>query len=124
MRVFVIDDSKVVRVMLKKILGEIGFNEVFEACNGREALERLPQIVPIDLMLVDIHMPEMDGFEFLENIRSHPFYNGVRIMMVTSETEMEQVQKALQDGANEYIMKPFSHEGLQEKLALLGLITR
>jgi len=71
--------------------------------------------------MVDWNMPEMDGFEFLRRVRSESEYDEVRIMMVTTESEMSQVQVALEAGANEYLMKPFDREALLEKLLLLGI---
>lgn len=120
MRVLVVDDSKVVRVMLTKMLVEMGF-EVSEASNGKAGLEVLEQGAFFDLMLVDIHMPEMDGFGFLEAVRAQAQFNGAKIMMVTSDTHMDQISKALQNGADEYIMKAFTKEALQEKMTLLGI---
>ncbi|HEY5648117.1 MAG TPA: response regulator [Nitrospiria bacterium] len=120
MKVLLVDDSKVVRVMLTRVLVELGF-EVSEAAHGKAGLDLLQKGDSYDLMLVDIHMPEMDGFEFLEAVRAQPNYDGARIMMVTSDTHMDQVSRSLQSGANEYIMKPFTKDALQEKLTLLGI---
>lgn len=116
----VIDDSKAMRMILKQILKEVGF-EVAEAGNGREALERLQQIGKTDLALVDWNMPEMDGFEFVCAVRAEPAYNDLRLMMVTTESEMSQVVKALEAGANEYVMKPFTKDVIREKLAIMGI---
>jgi len=66
-------------------------------------------------------MPEMDGLELVSAIRRDPTRDDMRLVMVTSETELERVQAALQAGANEYVMKPFTADILKEKLALLGL---
>jgi len=101
-------------------LKEIGF-EVSEAGHGREALERLKEIGTPDLALVDWNMPEMDGFEFVRAVRADHAYDSMRLMMVTTETEMEQVAKALEAGANEYVMKPFTKDVILEKLDLLGI---
>lgn len=120
MRALVIDDSRATRTILKQILKEIGF-EVSEAGHGREALERLKEIGAPDLALVDWNMPEMDGFEFVRAVRADHAYDSMRLMMVTTETEMEQVAKALEAGANEYVMKPFTKDVILEKLDLLGI---
>jgi two-component system chemotaxis response regulator CheY len=108
------------RMILKQILKEVGF-EVAEAGNGREALERLRQIGKVDVALVDWNMPEMNGFEFLCAVRAEPAYNDVRLMMVTTESEMSQMVKALEAGANEYVMKPFTKDVIREKLAIMGI---
>lgn len=120
MRALVVDDSRATRTILRQILKEIGF-EVSEAGHGREALERLKEIGTPDLALVDWNMPEMNGFEFVRAVRADHAYDSMRLMMVTTETEMEQVAKALEAGANEYVMKPFTKDVILEKLDLLGI---
>jgi two-component system chemotaxis response regulator CheY len=70
---------------------------------------------------VDWNMPEMNGFEFIQAVRAEHSYDGVLLMMVTTETEMDQISKALEAGANEYVMKPFTQEVILEKLQMLGM---
>ena len=72
-------------------------------------------------MLVDWNMPEMNGLDFIRAGRVAAEYDGVRIVMVTTETESEQVTQALNAGANEYVMKPFSKDVLIAKLNLLDM---
>lgn len=120
MKALIVDDSKATRLILKKILKEVGFEECVEAAHGREALERLATGTP-DLALVDWNMPEMDGYELLCAIRARRELDKMPIMMVTTETEVEQVTRALSAGANEYVMKPFSSDIIRDKLALLGI---
>lgn len=120
MRALIIDDSRATRTILGRILKEIGF-EVSEAGHGREALERLKESGPPDLALVDWNMPEMNGFEFVRAVRADHAYDSMCLMMVTTETEMEQVARALEAGANEYVMKPFTKDVILEKLDLLGI---
>ncbi len=120
MHAIVVDDSKTIRVILGRLLKELGF-EVREAGHGMEALESLDQGPCPDLMLVDWNMPEMNGLELTQAIRSNPSYNDTLILMVTTETEMSQVVRALDAGANEYVMKPFTKEIILEKLTILGL---
>lgn len=121
MRAMVVDDSRAMRHMLGKMLKALGF-EVSEAGNGREGVERLRESGPLDLALVDWNMPEMNGYEFVCAVRADKAYEAMPLVMVTTETEMEQVAKALAAGANEYVMKPFTPAALTEKLALLGVI--
>ena len=121
MRVLIIDDSRAMRTILSHMLRQLGF-DVSEATNGREALARLDELDRVDLALVDWNMPEMNGIEFVRKVRAESRYNDMRLMMVTTETEIEQVATALQAGANEYVMKPFTKEVVQEKLELLGLL--
>ena len=121
MRALVIDDSRAIRLILGKIVKEIGF-DVLEAGNGLEALEQLKNSDSnIDLALVDWNMPEMNGYEFVCAVREDPKYNDLLMMMVTTETEMSQVIKALEAGANEYLMKPFTKEMILDKLNVMGL---
>ena len=122
MRVLVIDDSRTVRAIIGKTLLELGM-EVVEAANGREGLIRLQETPDVELVLVDWNMPEMNGLEFIKAVRAQKSYNAVRIMMVTTETEQEQVFRALEAGANEFLMKPFTREILVAKLSLLDVIT-
>jgi two-component system chemotaxis response regulator CheY len=119
-RALVIDDSKAIRLILGKIVKEIGF-DVVEAGNGLEALEQLKKSGHIDLALVDWNMPEMNGYEFVCTVRKDPQYDDLLMMMVTTETEMSQVIKALEAGANEYLMKPFTKEMILDKLSVMGL---
>lgn len=120
MRALIIDDSKAMRSILKRILADIGFDSV-EASNGREALEVLNGAWPLELALVDWNMPEMSGIEFVREVRKDSKFQKLRLMMVTTETEMEHVSEALKSGANEYVMKPFTKEILLDKLKLLGI---
>ena len=121
MRVLVIDDSRAVRMIIGSILGELGM-DVVEAADGRQALAMLDENPDVELMLVDWNMPQMNGFDFIRAVRSQRAYDGVRIMMVTTETEGAQVARALEAGANEYLMKPFTKEVLVAKLALLDVL--
>ena len=121
MRALVIDDSRTVRAILRAILTEIGLN-VVEAANGREGLDRLRDAEDVGVVLVDWNMPEMNGLEFIRAVRADRAYDPVRIMMVTTETEQEQVIRALEAGANEYVMKPFTKEILVAKLSLLDVL--
>ena len=120
MRALVIDDSRTVRAIIGKILREIGM-EVLEARTGLEALEQMKRNPNVELMLVDWNMPEMNGFDLIRAIRAERAYDGVRILMVTSEAQGEKVTQALSAGANEYLMKPFNKDVLVAKLNLLDV---
>ena len=120
MRALVIDDSRTVRAIIGKTLRDEGL-EVVEAANGLEGLERLGQPPGFELVLVDWNMPQMNGLEFIRAVRADRTYDAVRIMMVTTETEQEQVIRALEAGANEYVMKPFTKEILVAKLSLMDV---
>jgi two-component system chemotaxis response regulator CheY len=119
MRALVIDDSRAVRLLVGNILREQGF-DVVAAGHGQEGLERLQENPEIQLVLVDWNMPVMNGLEFIQAVRKVRAWDEVRLVMVTTETESEQVQRAINAGANEYVMKPFTAEVLVAKLSLLG----
>jgi two-component system chemotaxis response regulator CheY len=120
MRALVIDDSRTVRAVIGSILKEIGI-EVVQAGDGREALDQLRRWPDVELILVDWNMPVMNGLEFIQAVRAQRAYDPVRILMVTTETESEQVTRALSAGANEYLMKPFTREILVAKLSLMDV---
>lgn len=117
----IIDDSRAVRTILKRMLTGVGFRTC-EAVNGLEGLERLKEHDDISIALVDWNMPLMNGYDFVKAVRSDPANRDLWIMMVTTETEMSRVVKAMAAGANEYVMKPFTDEVIVDKLKLLGLI--
>ena len=120
MQALVIDDSRAIRLLLGRMLGELGF-DVADAANGREGLERLADGLAPEFILVDWNMPEMSGIEFVEAVRKPPYSSASRVLMVTTETEAAQMIRALEAGADEYVMKPFTKEAIVEKLQLLGV---
>ncbi len=120
MLALVVDDSRAIRSIIGKTLVELGFR-VSEAGSGRGALEALRALGPVDLILVDWNMPEMNGYDFLCAARRDPAMDETVIIMVSTETEMGQMQRALDAGANEYVMKPFTPDVLRDKLQLVGL---
>jgi len=119
MKALVIDDSRAMRSILKKILKELDF-ESDEAGDGREGLVKLRAMVKPELILVDWNMPEMNGYDFVLAVRADPAYDDVKLVMVTTESEVKQVTRALDAGANEYVMKPFNSDILKDKLGLVG----
>jgi two-component system chemotaxis response regulator CheY len=119
MRALVVDDSSTMRAILRVALKKRSF-EVLESKNGVHALTVLEMSGPVDLMLLDWNMPVMDGLELLRQVRQSHQHDGVKIVMVTTETSMSEMSKALKLGANEYIMKPFTPDIVTTKLDLLG----
>ena len=119
MKALVVDDSRAMRRIIAKLLIELGF-EVHEAATGLEALTLAETVDGLSLVLLDWNMPEMDGRAVLERMRADERFADLPIMMVTTESEMEQVEVALNAGASEYLMKPFTRESLRDKLALMG----
>ncbi|MGE0759180.1 MAG: PleD family two-component system response regulator [Pirellulaceae bacterium] len=121
MRALIVDDSRPIRRIEAGILHELGF-ETCDAANGNEALRLMESSPRPDLVLVDWNMPEMNGLEFVRAVRKNRDFAGVVLVMVTTETEMEQMSRALSAGADEYLMKPFQRDALVEKLRLVGVI--
>jgi two-component system chemotaxis response regulator CheY len=120
-KAMVVDDSRAVRMILSRILREVGY-DVCEAADGQEALAKLSEEDAVSLVLVDWNMPKLDGLGFVQRLRSDPRNAEVKVMMVTTETEMDQMVTALQAGANEYVMKPFTPEIISDKLRILGVL--
>jgi two-component system chemotaxis response regulator CheY len=127
MQAMVVDDSRAMRMLMGRLLKDIGF-DVAEAGDGSAALDSLRErqagghpAGPVQLALVDWNMPEMSGIELVEAVRADPAFAGLRIVMVTTETELSQVTRALDAGADEYLMKPFTRDDVVGKLELLGL---
>lgn len=121
MKAMLVDDSRAMRAILGSIVSKLGF-EILEAEHGLDALEKLSQCDLPDLLLIDWNMPEMNGLELVEALRAKSEFTDVPIVMVTSENEMESMIKALEAGANEYVMKPFEPEVLIAKLQQLGIL--
>ena len=119
MRALIVDDSRFVRGFIRGLLEEKGI-ECEEAGDGKAALDLVDTGKPFDLALVDWNMPVMNGFELLTAIRSAG-HNEMKVMMVTTEAENDFIVRALDAGADEYLMKPFDDEALNEKLVMLGL---
>lgn len=120
MNALVIDDSRAMRTILGGILREVGY-QVAEAGHGREGLDRLRERRDTRLVLVDWNMPEMDGLAFIQAVRAERAFDSTALVIVSTETELAQVRRALAAGANEYVMKPFTKDAVLAKLELLGL---
>ena len=114
----VVDDSRAMRALLRKGLEACAF-EVFEAADGEEALALLSVIRVPEVALIDWNMPNLNGLDLVRRLRSDARFSRMAIIMVTSETATEQVERALAAGADEYLMKPFSAEVLIGKLTML-----
>jgi two-component system chemotaxis response regulator CheY len=119
-KVLVVDDSRTIRTIIKRILLELGY-EVCEAGNGVEALKVLAvDKAAVTLVLADWNMPEMNGLDLVKELRKDPSLASLKVIMVTTETEMDHMTAALEAGANEYVMKPFTKDILMEKLEIIG----
>ena len=120
-KALVVDDSRAMRLILRSMLTDLGF-DVAEAGHGREALTYLEANADTVVALVDWNMPEMNGLQLVEAVRHDTRFRGLRMMMVTTETEMGHIARAIEAGADEYVMKPFSKDVIQEKLQILGVV--
>ncbi|MCG3110460.1 MAG: response regulator [Candidatus Manganitrophus sp. SB1] len=120
MKMLVVDDSAAMRSLLRQMIKKMG-HSVTEAVNGKEALEQLNVHPDIGLILLDWNMPEMDGMQLLDALGVKRLNKRPRIIIVSTECEMGKIVQAMERGADEYIMKPFTQEILEEKLSILGI---
>jgi DNA-binding response OmpR family regulator len=116
-RVLVVDDEPNIVMSLEFLMKRAGF-EVRVARNGREALEALEGAAP-DLLLLDVMMPEIDGYEVCERIRARPEWAGTKIIMLTARGRDVERQRGLALGADLYVTKPFSTRELVEQAKVL-----
>ena len=119
-QILVVDDSRVIRKVAQRILQALGFL-TREAENGLEALNSCKTMMP-DAILLDWNMPVMDGLSFLLELRQldgglHP-----KVVFCTTENEVPQITRALDAGADEYIMKPFDKDIVASKLEEVGIV--
>jgi len=121
MKALIVDDAKVVRVALGRIMNQLGFESI-DAADGQQALEQMAEHPDVDVVMLDWNMPVMNGYEFLVTMRGMDQHaSAPKVVMVTTETGMPSMLKALAAGADEYIMKPFDKEMVASKLNIVGL---
>lgn len=113
MRVMLVDDSKTIRRIQRSILEQLGYTEIDEACDGQDALSRVAAFEPA-LILLDWNMPNMDGLTFLKAFRQRDKVTPV--IMVTTEAEKSRVIEAIRAGVNNYVVKPFTPDTLQQRI--------
>ena len=116
----VVDDSRASRSALQRILAKVGF-DVLEAEHGGHALAVMHAEGAIELVVVDWHMPVMDGLTLIQTIRKEQRWVTLPIVMVSAEVDQKQIARAVLAGADEYVMKPFDGPMLIGKLRLLGI---
>ena len=115
--ILVVDDMAAMRKILKTLLAQLGYKNVDEAEDGRQALEKLRQNPDkYGLVITDWNMPNMTGIELVQAIRSDEKLKHLPVLMVTAEAKKENVLMAIKAGVNNYIVKPFTAETLKEKL--------
>ena len=120
MKALIVDDSRFIRQHLRQLLQSMGI-ACEEASDGCEALEILHRTTNFDFMFVDVNMPRMDGLECVRQLRDARLNPRMKVMMVTTEADNSFISRALECGADEFLMKPFTPQSLREKLRMLGL---
>ena len=113
--IITVDDSSTMRRIIKNTLQKLGFETILEAGNGVEALEVMSKN-KVDMIVTDWNMPEMDGLTFVKAVRAKDEYKDLPILMITTEAPKEDILTALRSGVNNYVVKPFTPETLQEKV--------
>ena len=113
--IITVDDSSTMRRIIKNTLQKLGFETILEAGNGVEALEVMSKN-KVDMIVTDWNMPEMDGLTFVKAVRAKYEYKDLPILMITTEAAKEDILTALRSGVNNYVVKPFTPETLQEKV--------
>ncbi len=114
-KVLIVDDQNSVRQMTRIALEEIGFKHIHEAENGVKAMETAA-VQPLDLIISDFNMPEMDGLGLLRAVRGHPFARKVPFILLTGRGDRELVTAAAEAGVNNYLVKPFTPAILRDKI--------
>ena len=120
MKALIVDDSRFIRQYLRQLLEGMGLS-CEEAADGREAIEVLRSPSVFDFMLLDVNMPGMNGLECVKTLREQGLQPPMKVMMVTTEADNSYICQALDYGADQFLMKPFTPESLREKLAMIGL---
>src|SRR5688572_10421866 len=115
MKILVVDDSGTMRHIQRKALSDLGCTDVEEAADGELALKAVGN-KKFDLILLDWNMPNLSGIEALKRLKMHPEHHSIPVIMVTSEAEKGHILEAIQAGAANYLLKPFSPDTLKEKL--------
>jgi two-component system chemotaxis response regulator CheY len=116
----VVDDSSTIRKVVRRMMEKLNF-EVTEAEHGADALEKCIASMPECIML-DWNMPVMSGIEFLRALRKTPGGTAPTVILCTTENDFSRIQEAMTEGANEYIMKPFTEDIIREKLEMVGVL--
>jgi two-component system, chemotaxis family, chemotaxis protein CheY len=117
MRVLIVDDSVTMRRIESNLFAELGCTDIIQAVDGLDGLDKLGKNMPVDLVMLDINMPNMDGMATLGQIHQNTEYANVRVIMVTSEAEKSKVLDALRAGACDYIVKPIDSADFKMRLS-------
>jgi two-component system chemotaxis response regulator CheY len=115
MRFLIVDDSSTMRRIIINTLHKLGHQDVAEAGNGKEGLDRL-SAGPVDVIITDWNMPEMSGIDFIRTVRSMPEIKDTPVLMVTTNAAKDDIVEALKAGVNSYVVKPFTPDTMKEKI--------
>lgn len=115
MRILSVDDSRATRQFIRNAIDVLGF-DFLEACDGADGLAVLEKEGPVDLILLDWNMPVMDGITMLKALKADDRFKEIPVTMVTTEIERHKVITAVEQGAKNYVMKPFTQEDLIAKI--------
>ncbi|MCX6125284.1 MAG: chemotaxis response regulator CheY [Proteobacteria bacterium] len=117
MKILVVDDFPTMRRIVKTLLRQNGYTNFVEAEDGAQGLKMLGEQSDIEFIVSDWNMPNMTGLEFLKAVRADARYKHLPFLMVTAEAEKENIIEAVKSGVSNYVVKPFTGQTLQEKLA-------
>jgi two-component system chemotaxis response regulator CheY len=115
MKFLVVDDSQTMRRIVNNALKNIGYDDIIEAEDGKDAIGKL-YVEKVDFIITDWNMPNMSGLEFTKAVRSDEQFADIPILMVTTRGMKEDVLEALQARVNNYVVKPFTPQVLKEKI--------
>lgn len=115
-RVLVVEDTNMMRVLMLRHLKQAGFTEVADVGDGQQALDYLANH-PVDLILLDINMPVMDGYTTLERLKADPLLREIAVIMITSVDSIESVARCIEMGADDYMPKLFNPILLNARMA-------
>lgn len=115
MRFLIVDDSSTMRRIIINTLNKLGHQDVVEASNGRQGIERLIE-GPVDLVITDWNMPEMNGIEFVRALRASEGTRTLPVLMVTTNAAKDDIVEALRAGVTNYVVKPFTSDTIKEKI--------
>ena len=123
LQILIVDDQRSMRSLVRSSLAQLGCDRIIEAENGQDALSRL-EIMPAQLIISDLNMPMMDGLGLLRSVRESKTLKDTAFIMLTSRGDGELVRQAMALRVNNYLMKPFSVDGLRRKIeAVVGVLT-
>jgi len=119
--ILLVDDADLARLTLRTTLSSMGFTHFVQAASGNEALEVLKKQAaagePVDLVTCDINMPGQSGIDFLKSVRGEPSFKDLPVIMVTVESEVSKVLECIVNGADDYLIKPFTSESVSQKIS-------